>query len=162
MFYHVRRRGKMILAPRGSAGLGYGIPAAIGAAVALPGRRCIAICGDHGVSYSLGELATAVHYKLNITVIVFNNQGARWIDHYHQVFFAGSGQPFVWGDTDFAMVGQGFGCLGIGVTQPQQLADALRQALEHDGPAIVDVRTCGKETPIQAYREAMSTNKPVE
>jgi acetolactate synthase-1/2/3 large subunit len=161
MFYHVCRHGKTILAPRGSAGLGFGIPAAIGAAVARPRQRCIAICGDHGVSYSLGELATAVHYKLNITVIVFNNQGSRWIDHYHQVFFAGSGKPFVWGDTDFATVGQGFGCLGIRVTQPEHLAGALRRALDHSGPAIVDIQTSGDETPIQAYRESMSTQREV-
>ena len=61
----------MILAPRGSAGLGFGIPAAIGAACARPDTTIWALCGDHGVSYSIGELATAVHYGLNIKVLVF-------------------------------------------------------------------------------------------
>ncbi len=115
LFYQARRAGKVILAPRGSAGLGFGIPAAIGASCARPDTTIWALCGDHGVSYSIGELSTAVHYGLNIKVLVFNNQGSRWIDHYHRILFQGSGAPFRWGDTDFAAVGRGFGCFGVSV-----------------------------------------------
>ncbi|PYV88063.1 MAG: hypothetical protein DMG05_16235 [Acidobacteria bacterium] len=143
VFYQIRTPGKAILAP------------AIGAACARPDSRIIALCGDHGVSYSIGELTTAVYYGLNIKVIIFNNQGSRWIDHYHRISFQGTGEPFRWGNTDFATVGQGFGCLGIRVQQPQEIAEALRQAMTHQGPAVVDVAVSGEETPIAAYRKAL-------
>jgi len=155
LFYQARRAGKVILAPRGSAGLGFGIPAAIGAACARPDTVIWALCGDHGVSYSIGELATAVHYGLNLKVVVFNNQGSRWIDHYHRVLFQGSGAPFRWGNTDFAAVGRGFGCLGIAVDQPQDIAKALRQAAEHQGPAVINVSVSGEETPVTSYQKAL-------
>jgi acetolactate synthase-1/2/3 large subunit len=161
MFYNVRKAGRVILAPRGSAGLGFGIPAAIGAACARPEARIVALCGDHGVCYALGELPTAVFYGLNVKVIVFNNRGSRWIDHWHRMFFNGTGEPFRWGDTDFATVGKGFGCWGVRVEQPGDLADALRQALEHDGPAVVDVVISGEETPIAAYRTALDEREKV-
>jgi len=161
MFYNVRKAGRVILAPRGSAGLGFGIPAAIGAACARPEARIVALCGDHGVCYALGELPTAVFYGLNVKVIVFNNRGSRWIDHWHRLFFNGTGEPFRWGDTDFATVGKGFGCWGVRVEQPGDLADALRQALEHDGPAVVDVVISGEETPIAAYRTALDEREKV-
>jgi acetolactate synthase I/II/III large subunit len=155
LYYQSRRAGKVILAPRGSAGLGFGIPAAIGAACARPGTTIWALCGDHGVSYSIGELATAVHYGLNIKVLVFNNQGSRWIDHYHRILFQGSGTPFRWGDTDFASVGRGFGCLGLRVDKPQEIAEALRQATAHQGPAVLNLSVSGEETPVTSYQTAL-------
>jgi acetolactate synthase-1/2/3 large subunit len=154
LFYQARRAGKVILAPRGSAGLGFGIPAAIGAACARPDSTIWALCGDHGVSYSIGELSTVVHYGLNIKVLVFNNQGSRWIDHYHRILFQGSGAPFRWGDTDFAAVGRGYGCLGIRVEQPQEIAAALRQAAAYRGPAVVNIAVSGEETPVTSYQGA--------
>jgi acetolactate synthase I/II/III large subunit len=159
LFYQARRPGKVILAPRGSAGLGFGIPAAIGAACARPDTTIWALCGDHGVSYSIGELATAVHYGLNIKVLVFNNQGSRWIDHYHRILFQGSGAPFRWGNTDFAAVGRGFGCLGIAVDQPQDIARALHQAAEHQGPVVINLSVSGEETPVTSYQKALGEKR---
>jgi acetolactate synthase-1/2/3 large subunit len=160
LFYQARRAGKVILAPRGSAGLGFGIPAAIGASCAQPDSTIWALCGDHGVSYSIGELATAVHCGLNIKVLVFNNQGSRWIDHYHRILFQGSGAPFRWGDTDFAAVGRGFGCFGVSVQQPQDIAQALRQAAEHQGPAVINLSVSGEETPVTSYERALRASRP--
>jgi len=155
LFYQARRAGKVILAPRGSAGLGFGIPAAIGVACARPDGNVWALCGDHGVSYSIGELATVVHYGLNIKVLVFNNQGSRWIDHYHRILFQGSGAPFRWGNTDFAAVGRGYGCLGIRVEHPQDIAEALRQAAAYRGPTVVNISVSGEETPVTSYQKAL-------
>lgn len=154
LYYQVRQAGRVILAPRGSAGLGFGIPAAIGSACARPGTTIWALCGDHGVSYSVGELATVAHLGLNIKVLVFNNQGSRWIDHYHRVLFQGSGAPFRWGNTDFATVGRGYGCLGIQVNEAQEIGDALRRAARHQGPAVINISVSGEETPVTSYQKA--------
>jgi len=155
MYYHLRRAGRTIIAPRGSGGLGFGFPAAIGAAFACPGRRGITLAGDGGFSYYVGELASMGYYGLKIVNIVFNNRSLAWIDHYHRVFFEGSGAPFRWNDVDFAAVGRAYGCMGIRIERPQDLSEGLREALQADKPAVVDIVVSGEETPIAAYREAM-------
>ena len=155
MYYHLRRAGRTIIAPRGSGGLGFGFPAAIGAAFACPGRRVITLAGDGGFGYYVGELASMGYHGLKIVNIVFNNRSLAWIDHYHRVFFEGSGAPFRWNDVDFAAVGRAYGCMGIRIERPQDLSEGLREALQADKPAVVDIVVSGEETPIAAYREAM-------
>jgi len=58
-------------------------------------------------------------------------------------------------------VGQGFGCLGIRVEQPDKIAGALGQAMTHKGPAVIDVVVSGEETPLAAYREALDKERTV-
>lgn len=155
LYYHLRQPGRTILAPRGSAGLGFGLPAAIGASFARPKSRIINLAGDGGFSYYIGEFASVRYHGLKIVNIVFNNRRLAWIDHYHRVFFGGSGEPFRWNDVDFAAVARGFGFLGIRVEQPYEIAMALRRALESDEPAVIDIITSGEETPLASFRKAM-------
>lgn len=160
MLHHpIRRAGRSVLAPRGSAGLGYGLPAAIGAAVACPDRRVVVLAGDGGWSYSLGEMASAVGYGLNLKAVIFNNSSLAWIDHWHRIYFGADGGPFRWNEVDFAAVARGFGWHSARVEQPDEVAAALRAALAHDGPALVDVVVSGEETPIPAYRVALDQGK---
>jgi acetolactate synthase-1/2/3 large subunit len=155
LFHPIRRAGRSVLAPRGSAGLGYGLPAAIGAAVACPDRRVLVLAGDGGWSYSLGEMASVSGYDLNVKAVIFNNSSLAWIDHWHRIYFGSDGAPFRLSEVDFAAVARSFGWHSARVEQPGDLGDALRAALEHDGPALVDVIVSGEETPIPAYRAAM-------
>src|SRR5262249_28942139 len=105
MLYHpIRRAGRSVLAPRGSAGLGYGLPAAIGAAVASPDRRVLVLAGDGGWSYSLGEMASVTAYGLNVKAVIFNNSSLAWIDHWHRINFGADGAPFRLSEVDFAAV----------------------------------------------------------
>jgi thiamine pyrophosphate-dependent acetolactate synthase large subunit-like protein len=52
-------------------------------------------------------------------------------------------------------VGRGFGCLGIAVDQPQDISNALRQAAEHRGPAVINISVSGEETPVTSYQKAL-------
>jgi acetolactate synthase-1/2/3 large subunit len=156
LVYHpIRRAGCSVLAPRGSAGLGFGLPAAIGAGIACPGRHVLVLAGDGGFSYSLGELASAQLHGLPIVAVIFNNSSLAWIDHWHRIYFDGDGAPFRWNDVDFAAVGRGFGWLGLRVERPDDLGPALEEALAAGRPAIVDVLVSREETPIPTYRDAM-------
>jgi acetolactate synthase-1/2/3 large subunit len=156
VYYHLRKAGRRIIAPRGSAGLGFGLPAAMGVCAACPGQRVITLCGDGGFSYYVGEIASLTFYNMNVVNIVFNNQRLAWIDHYHRILFEGSGEPFRWGDVDFGAVGRGFGCFGVRITRPEDLAGGLRGALEAGRPAVVDVVVSGEETPLPAYQAALA------
>ena len=141
-----------MLTPRGSAGLGFSLPAAIGAAFACPNRSVVILAGDGGFSYSLGELATAIRYGLNITCIIFNNSSYSWIEHWHQIYFEGAtGEPSRLNQIDFAAVAQGFRCDAVRIDQPTELESALTKCLRTPGPAVVDVIVSGEESPLPSY-----------
>ncbi|MBI4552900.1 MAG: thiamine pyrophosphate-binding protein [Candidatus Latescibacteria bacterium] len=159
--YYLKRAGRTIIAPRGSAGLGFGLPAAMGVCAACPGRRVINLCGDGGISYYIGEFASLGLHGTNVINIVFNNRSLAWIDHYHRILFGGSGASFRWGDVDFAAVGRAYGLMGVRITQPGDLRAGLRRALEAGTPAVVDVVVSGEETPLIAYEEALEQGKQV-
>lgn len=156
-FYDVRRAGRRCLFPRGSATLGFGLPAAIGARLAAPAdSRVVCVAGDGGIGYALGELSTCRKYNLRITLVILNNSGlgySRWGErlgegHYKNVEFPA---------TDFATIAQGFGCTGLRVEAPNQIGDVLAQALNAEGPVVVDVAVDEWETPELALRKKRAT-----
>src|SRR2546429_8780435 len=75
-------RPRTFLYPVGSATLGYGVPAAIGAKIARPERPVLAVAGDGGFMYSVNELATAVKYRLPVVFLVMNDErygASQWL-----------------------------------------------------------------------------------
>jgi thiamine pyrophosphate-dependent acetolactate synthase large subunit-like protein len=136
---YVRIRGEQRFAVSGTlAAMGGGLPYAIAAALAFPGRQVVAIVGDGGLSMSVAELATCVRYRLPVKVVVLNNSSLGQIK-WEQMLFLGNPefgcdlQP-----VNFALVAEGFGVRGLRVDDPDAITAALRTAFEHDGPALVD------------------------
>jgi acetolactate synthase I/II/III large subunit len=160
VYFEQRQPGRQVLFPRGQAGLGYALPAAIGAATGTgPGTgtgRTVVLTGDGALGYAVGELATVTELGLPITVVVLNNRSLGWIRWYRRITF-GRG----WEDDDFADVAYGdvagaFGMQGVRVTDPAKLGAALESALRSDRPALVDVVTEAWQTPIGAHRNAIA------
>lgn len=120
------------------ATLGYGFPVALGAKVACPDRPVVALTGDGGFMYALPDLATAVQYNIGVVVVVFvdnalgaskNDQAAR----YHaRVVGTELHNP------SFAEVARAFGARGMRV-EAERLDRALQEALEADGPTVIEV-----------------------
>jgi pyruvate dehydrogenase (quinone) len=136
---YVGIRGERRFAVSGTlASMGGGLPYAIAAAIAFPGRPVVAIVGDGGLSMSLAELATCVRYKLPVKIIVINNSSLAQIK-WEQMMFLGNPefgcdlQP-----VDFARVAEGFGVRGFRLEKPEDCAAMLDAALAHEGPALVD------------------------
>jgi len=116
------------------------MPHAIGAALACTGRQVIAFCGDGGLSMLLGDLATITQYKLPIKIIVFNNRSLGMVKLEMEV----AGLPDWQTDMhnpDFAMVAQAMGMKGITINEPDDLKQALREALSYKGAALVNIMT---------------------
>ena len=116
------------------------MPQAIGAALACPDRQVIALCGDGGLSMLLGDLATITQYNLPVKIIVFNNRSLGMVKLEMEV----AGLPDWQTDMhnpDFAMVAQAMGMKGITVKDPDDVKQALREALSFKGPALVNVMT---------------------
>jgi len=116
------------------------MPQAIGAALACPGRQVIAMCGDGGLSMLLGDLATIMQYKLPVKIIVFNNRSLGMVKLEMEV----AGLPDWQTDMvnpDFAMVATAMGIKGITVKDPDDVEQALKEAILFKGPALVNIMT---------------------
>ncbi len=118
--------------------MGAGLPAAIGAKIALPERQVVCLTGDGGMLMSMGELATAVRYNLAVTIIVFNNRG--YILEKQKMQAEGF-NPFGYElkVPDFARCAEACGAKGIEVENPDKLDEVLAEALNYNQPVLVDV-----------------------
>ena len=122
--------------PGGTAGMGWGLPAAVGLQIAYPGRPVVCVTGDGGYMMTVNALSTAMQYGLPIVCVVFND-GALGMVRHHQA--PGQYIASEFAETDNAAVARGFGCYGVQVADSRELPDALRQALASGRPAVVDV-----------------------
>jgi acetolactate synthase-1/2/3 large subunit len=155
-----RRAARDFLFARGQGGLGYALPAAIGAAAARPADRVVTVSGDGGFSYALGELATHAQLGLRSVNLVLNNGSLAWLAMWQRLFFEGlrisvdlESQRL---RPSYAGVAEALGCVGLRVEQPGELGDALDAALAADRPAVVEVRTDPSSTPIHSYRRRLA------
>jgi thiamine pyrophosphate-dependent acetolactate synthase large subunit-like protein len=118
--------------------MGGGLPYAIAAAFAYPGRQVVAIVGDGGLSMSVAELATCVRYQLPVKIVVLNNSSLGQIK-WEQMLFLGNPE-FGCGlqPVNFAAVAEGFGVRGFRLDDPECCGATLDAALAHPGPALID------------------------
>lgn len=152
-YFEVRDDRRAIF-PRGMGGLGWGLPAAIGAQVARPGANVILLAGDGAMTYTLGELATLAQENLNVKIVVLNNSIMGWIKWEQAVFWDGKFQSTDLSPVDFVQVAKGLGCKGLHVNDPTELRDTLTEALSQDAPCLVDARTAKGEAAVAKFTES--------
>ena len=149
VYLRLKSAGRRYLAPRGLAGLGWGAPAAVGAALAAEGKdRVLHFAGDGGFSFSLQEMEVMNRLNLPVVSIIFNNDILGWIKHVQQKRY---GQNFISTDfshIDFAAVAKGFNVRSYRVNTLGELDEALGRERRPDGPALIDMRTDQWETPV--------------
>ncbi|HET9068421.1 MAG TPA: 5-guanidino-2-oxopentanoate decarboxylase, partial [Amaricoccus sp.] len=118
--------------------LGYGLPAAFGAKVARPDAPVVALIGDGGIQFTIGELATAVELGLPVPILLWNNQGYGEIKQY----MADRDIPQIGVDIytpDFQTIARGFGCRALRAESYAGLRDALREAVAADRPTVIEI-----------------------
>ena len=134
---HVRK-GQRFTASFNLASMAYAMPAALGLQLAYPDRQVISLSGDGGLNMLLGDLLTAVKYKLPIKVVVFNNHKLGLIKMEQEV----EGYPESETDLhnpDYAKLAEAMGAKGFTIKDPGKLKDTLQEAFDAEGPVIVDV-----------------------
>ena len=146
-YFEVRRSGRAYLGPRGFGVMGYSFPAAIAVKLADPSRRVVALCGDGGFSMVLQELETARRVNAPVVVCILNNRNLEYVKQNQRMLFASRFLSSDHLDIDFAQVARSFGCFGVRVRSSSELEGALREALECDQPAVVDVCTLESAEP---------------
>jgi pyruvate dehydrogenase (quinone) len=114
------------------------LPQAIGAQATFPDRQVICLCGDGGFSMLMGDFLSLKQLKLPIKVIVFNNSSLSFVElEMKAAGFLTHATELV--ETDFSKLAEAVGILGLRAERPEEVKIMLSQALEHEGPALVDV-----------------------
>lgn len=134
--------GKTMVRANGS--LGWVFPGILGAQLARPQNRAVALSGDGGILYHVGELETALRWNIPAVVVIVNNACLASEYHTQQRHGHVVHQVVDFSDTDFGAVARAFGAFGVRVTETGDVKDAIRQALASGKPAFVDV-VCSKE-----------------
>jgi acetolactate synthase-1/2/3 large subunit len=138
--YFEFRRYPSQLAPRNGA-MGYGLPAGLAAAALDAGRTVVTFEGDGGLLMSGSELATAVQFGLKIIVIVANNSMFATIRMHQERHYPGRAVATQLRNPDFAAYARSFGVHGTVVSRTAAFPAAFAEALAHDGPSLIEVRT---------------------
>tara|TARA_R110000737_G_scaffold20434_11_gene38835 strand:+ start:47 stop:595 length:549 start_codon:yes stop_codon:yes gene_type:complete len=152
-FLTARVAGQRFLTPRGLAGLGWGFPMALGAKVAVPSKKVVALVGDGGFGHCWPELETARRMGLSVTVIMLNNGILGFQKHAELVKFGVHTGAVTFAKVNHAAIVRAAGCHGIRVDSLDAHVPALKQVQEADGTTLIDVLTSpDAHPPITAFQ----------
>lgn len=140
LLYDTKQAGRGFLPDRGFASIGYGLPGAMGAALAAKGRRVVSLTGDGGFNMMLGEIETGRRLGLDFTIIVVNNAASGYVKALqHLMYGPGAYHASDLAETNYAKVADALDCTGIRVERPEEVAPALARAFATKGPVVIDV-----------------------
>ncbi len=122
------------------AAIGPGYPMALGAQAAFPDRPVICIAGDGGFMFHIGELATAAQEKLNVVLMVFNNQSYGVLKKLQMSMMGGRIFGVDLHTPDFVKVAEGMGVAGEIAKTPEELGAAVKRGLANRAPCLIDVQ----------------------
>jgi pyruvate dehydrogenase (quinone) len=146
---HLTMRGNMMFSCSGNlATMACGLPYAVAAAVAYPGRQVVAFVGDGGLTMLIGELATCVKYKLDVKIVVIKNNSLGQIKWEQMIFLGNPEYVCDLQPIDFAAVARGFGVQAFTIDDPAQCGEILRAALTTPGPVLIEAVVDQNEPPM--------------
>lgn len=139
LLYDTKKAGRRFIADRGFASIGYGLPGSLGVQLAVPDQPVVGITGDGGFNMVLGELETARRAKTPFTLMIVNNAASGYVKALQHAVF-GNYQSSDLIEMNYAEIAKDFGCQGLRVEDPEDLAAAIRSANEERTvPFVIDV-----------------------
>ncbi|MEW5725782.1 MAG: biosynthetic-type acetolactate synthase large subunit [Thermodesulfobacteriota bacterium] len=144
-YYHMTQP-RTFITSGGLGVMGFGLPAAIGAQVANPGKTVIDIAGDGSIQMNIQELATAVQYELPVKVAIINNQFLGMVRQWQELFYDKRYQatPMTVAP-DFVRLAEAYGAAGFRAEKPGEVAPVIREALRIKKPVLLDFRVAREE-----------------
>ncbi len=134
------RQPRTLLTSGGLGTMGFGLPAAIGAALAAPGRRVACVTGDGSILMNIQELATLAEENLPVAVLIFNNTHLGLVRQQQELFYRQRYEASRFATSpDFAAIARGFGVRGIRIDPTTEPLAQLSDALAGDGPCVIDI-----------------------
>ena len=141
MTHYFQSRGAgTVYQPSSIGGMGYALPAAMGAKLTAPERDCVAVCGDGGFAMTMNALFTAAQYRIPVVTVVLNNSVLGWVKDGQRR----RGNRFIaseLGRTDYAKIAQAMGCVGVRVESLKDLVGELDRVRNAKDPIVLDVVT---------------------
>jgi acetolactate synthase-1/2/3 large subunit len=136
------RQPRSLLTSGGLGTMGFGLPAAIGAALANPHKQIICLSGDGSIQMNIQEMATLAELDLNVVVIIMNNQHLGLVRQQQELFFNGNYIASKFDSKlDFAAIGRQYGISGINLAEAIDPVKTIAIMLNEKGPCIIDVPT---------------------
>ncbi len=137
--YYRYTEPRTFLTSGGLGTMGYGLGACIGAKVGRPDKICINIAGDGCFRMNMNELATASRYNIPIIQVIINNHVLGMVRQWQTLFYGQRYSQTVLDDkVDFCKVSEGLGCTAIRVTKKEEVASALKKAIELNSPVVIE------------------------
>lgn len=137
--YYRYTEPRTFLTSGGLGTMGYGLGACIGAKVGRPDKICINIAGDGCFRMNMNELATASRYNIPIIQVIINNHVLGMVRQWQTLFYGQRYSQTVLDDkVDFCKVSEGLGCTAIRVTKKEEVAPALKKAIELNSPVVIE------------------------
>jgi acetolactate synthase-1/2/3 large subunit len=118
--------------------MGFELPAAIGAKVGRPDETVWAIAGDGSLQMTIQELATAVQDDIAVKIAVLNNGYLGMVRQWQELFYESRYVATPLSNPDFVALAAAYGIAGTRVTQRSEVAPAIRKAMKHKGPFLVE------------------------
>ncbi len=138
--YYPAKHGRSWLTSGGLGTMGYGLPAAMGAAMGNPDRRVLCITGDGSFQMCIQELATCVHEELDVKIIIMNNSYLGMVRQWQELFYSRRysevGMKYF---PDFVKIADAYGATGLRAEKPDELRAVLEQGLNTKGTVLIDV-----------------------
>jgi acetolactate synthase I/II/III large subunit len=136
-----RKAGMRFLTPRGLAGLGWGLPMALGAKAAKRDQPVICVAGDGGFAHCWAELETARRMRLNVTVVLLNNQVLGFQRDAELANFGAFTDACRFEPVDHAAIARACGCEGIRIEEAEAILPALKEAIAAERTTVLEVIT---------------------
>ncbi|MGE0657716.1 MAG: biosynthetic-type acetolactate synthase large subunit [Pyrinomonadaceae bacterium] len=134
------KRTRQWLTSGGLGTMGFGLPAAMGAQLALPDQRVVAVVGDGGFQMTNQEIITAIQYNVPLKVLIMNNGFLGMVRQWQEMFYDRAySEVDLSISPDFVKLAEAYGTQGLRATTPAELKDVLKQGLEYEGVTIWDI-----------------------
>jgi len=140
-YYRIRHPGRHFISPRGHGGLGFALPAALGAKLARPDALVVGMFGDGSFGMSMGDLETISRVGVPVVLLNFDNRCYGWIKALQKLYFGERYFSVDFRPVDNVMIARAFGIDGRNVSDPDALEDTLRDALRSDGPFFINIES---------------------
>lgn len=155
--YYSYKHSRTLLTSGGLGTMGYGFPAAVGAKAAVPKKQVICVAGDGSLQMNIQEMATCKSQDLNVKILILNNSCLGMVRQWQELFFdrrySGTmldkhdGKKCFTGEyyPDFVKLADAYGWWGKRISSKDEVDAALKEMLDYDGPAILDVMITKEE-----------------